>query len=46
MRVEDLDRLRVRPGVEEAQQLADVRAIGLNWDGPAVRQSERMTLYE
>jgi glutamyl-tRNA synthetase len=45
VRVEDLDRSRVRPGIEEAQ-LADLRAIGLDWDGPVVRQSERMGLYE
>ena len=45
VRVEDLDRSRVRPGVEEAQ-LSDLRAIGLDWDGPVVRQSERMELYE
>lgn len=45
MRVEDLDRPRVRPGVEEAQ-LSDLRAISLDWDGPVVRQSERMDLYE
>ena len=45
MRVEDLDRSRVRPGIEEAQ-LSDLRAIGLGWDGPLVRQSERMELYE
>jgi glutamyl-tRNA synthetase len=45
MRVEDLDRSRVRPGIEE-RQLADLRAIGLDWDGPVVRQSERMGLYE
>lgn len=45
VRVEDLDRSRVRPGVEEAQ-LADLRALGLEWDEPIVRQSERMGLYE
>ena len=45
MRVEDLDRSRVRPEVEEAQ-LADLRAIELDWDGPIVRQSERTPLYE
>ena len=45
VRVEDLDRSRVRPGIEEAQ-LADLRAIGLDWDGPVVRQSERLGLYE
>jgi glutamyl-tRNA synthetase len=45
VRVEDLDHSRVRPGLEEAQ-LLDLRAIGLDWDGPVVRQSERMELYE
>jgi len=45
LRVEDLERSRVLPGVEEAQ-LADLRALGLEWDGPLVRQSERMVLYE
>ena len=43
--MEDLDRSRVRPGIEEAQ-LSDLRAIGLDWDGPVVRQSERIELYE
>jgi glutamyl-tRNA synthetase len=45
VRVEDLDRSRVRPGIEE-EQLADLSAIGLEWEGPVVRQSERMELYE
>jgi glutamyl-tRNA synthetase len=45
VRVEDLDRQRVRPGCEE-EQLADLRAIGLDWDGEVVRQSERLGLYE
>jgi glutamyl-tRNA synthetase len=45
VRVEDLDRSRVRPGIE-ASQLEDLRAIGLDWDGPVVRQSERMGVYE
>ncbi len=44
MRVDDLDRSRVRPGVAEAQ-LADLAALGLDWDGPVVRQSERLELY-
>ncbi|MGZ8704996.1 MAG: glutamate--tRNA ligase family protein, partial [Aeromicrobium sp.] len=42
MRIEDLD--RVRPGAEE-RQLADLRAIGIDWDGPLVRQSGRAELY-
>ena len=45
VRIEDLDRSRVRPGVEEIQ-LRDLRAIGLDWDEPVVRQSERMALYK
>jgi len=45
VRVEDLDRSRVRPGVEESQ-LADLHSLGLDWDGPVARQSERMDLYE
>jgi glutamyl-tRNA synthetase len=44
MRMEDLDTGRVRPGAEE-RQLADLRAIGIDWDGPVVRQSERLELY-
>ncbi|UPK74721.1 tRNA glutamyl-Q(34) synthetase GluQRS [Nocardioidaceae bacterium SCSIO 66511] len=42
LRVEDLD--RVRPGAAE-RQLADLEAIGLDWDGEVVRQSERTELY-
>jgi glutamyl-tRNA synthetase len=45
MRVEDLDAGRVRPHFE-GRQLADLAAIGLDWDGPVVRQSERLELYE
>jgi glutamyl/glutaminyl-tRNA synthetase len=43
--MEDLDRSRVRPGVEE-DQLSDLRTLGLDWDGPVARQSERMELYK
>jgi glutamyl-tRNA synthetase len=45
MRIEDLDRGRVRPHFE-TQQLADLAAIGLDWDGPVERQSERLERYE
>jgi glutamyl-tRNA synthetase len=45
MRMEDLDRGRVRPGMEE-RQLRDMAALGIDWDGPVVRQSERLELYE
>ena len=44
MRIDDLDSGRVRAGVAE-QQLADLGALGLDWDGPVVRQSERHALY-
>ena len=45
MRIEDLDAGRVRPGVAEAQ-LADLAALGLSWDGPVLRQSERFAHYD
>src|ERR1700742_4114976 len=45
VRVEDLDPQRSRRE-HEAGQLADLRALGLDWDGPVVRQSERLALYE
>jgi glutamyl-tRNA synthetase len=45
VRVEDLDPQRSRRE-HEAGQLADLRALGIDWDGPVVRQSERLALYE
>ena len=42
LRMEDLD--RVRSGAEAAQ-LRDLAAVGLDWDGGIVRQSERGNLY-
>jgi glutamyl-tRNA synthetase len=45
VRVEDLDTGRVRPGLAEAQ-LADLAALGLDWDGEVVAQSARGVLYE
>ncbi len=44
LRVEDLDPSS-RPE-HEAGQLADLRSLGLDWDGPVVRQSERRDRYE
>ncbi|MFM9089247.1 MAG: tRNA glutamyl-Q(34) synthetase GluQRS [Cyanobium sp.] len=44
LRLDDLDRPRVRPGAEELI-LADLQWLGLHWDGPVVRQSERGGLY-
>jgi glutamyl-Q tRNA(Asp) synthetase len=44
LRIEDIDGTRSREtfiaGIEE-----DLRWLGLNWDGPVDRQSERMDLY-
>ena len=44
IRMEDLDAGRVRGGVAE-RQLDDLRSLGLDWNGPVVRQSERLDLY-
>ena len=44
LRIEDLDRARSKPE-HEAQQIADLQAIGLDWDAEPVRQSERTDLY-
>jgi glutamyl-tRNA synthetase len=45
VRMEDLDTGRVREHFYE-EQLHDLAALGLDWDGPVVRQSERIDLYE
>ncbi|MET3812006.1 tRNA glutamyl-Q(34) synthetase GluQRS [Arthrobacter sp. UYEF3] len=42
LRVEDLD--RARAGAEE-EQLRDLAAIGVSWDGAVVRQTDREPLY-
>jgi glutamyl-tRNA synthetase len=44
VRMEDLDTGRVR-GRFYDEQLRDLGALGLDWDGPVVRQSERLPLY-
>jgi glutamyl-tRNA synthetase len=44
VRMEDLDRITASPE-HEAAQLRDLAAIGLDWDGPVVRQSERFDLH-
>ena len=44
VRMEDLDRVTSSP-VHEADQLASLSSIGLDWDGVVVRQSERFDLY-
>ncbi|MFT6293195.1 MAG: glutamyl-tRNA synthetase [Ilumatobacter sp.] len=44
VRMEDLDRVQAAPE-HEASQLADLAAIGLDWQPDVVRQSERFDLY-
>ncbi|MCP9817216.1 tRNA glutamyl-Q(34) synthetase GluQRS [Synechococcus sp. GreenBA-s] len=44
LRLDDLDTPRNRPGAEAAI-LADLHWLGLAWDGPPIRQSERTGLY-
>jgi glutamyl-tRNA synthetase len=44
VRMEDLDRVTASPD-HERSQLADLEALGLDRDGPVVRQSERFELY-
>ena len=43
LRVEDLDRARAGA---EAEQLRDLAAIGVVWDGAVVRQTARGALYD
>ena len=45
VRMEDLDQGRVQAGAAE-RQLRDLRAIGLDWDGEVVFQSNRHDAYE
>jgi glutamyl-tRNA synthetase len=44
LRIDDLDTPRNRPDAE-ASILADLSWLGLDWDGPVIRQSERRGLY-
>jgi glutamyl-tRNA synthetase len=45
VRMEDLDR-KTSSKDHESRQLADLASLGLEWDEPVVRQSERFDLYE
>jgi glutamyl-tRNA synthetase len=45
LRVDDLDRARVKPGYTE-QAIEDLRWLGLDWDGTPVYQSQRAAAYE
>jgi glutamyl-tRNA synthetase len=44
LRIEDIDSPRVKPGAAE-QALADLRWLGLDWDGDPVVQTERLPFY-
>ena len=44
LRFEDIDHTRVRPEYYTAIE-EDLRWLGLEWDGPAIRQSERAAPY-
>jgi glutamyl-tRNA synthetase len=44
VRIEDLDPVNSSPAAERSQ-LADLRALGLDWDSDPVRQSERFSHY-
>ncbi len=45
VRMEDLDRATANAW-HEARQLADLSALGLDWDGEVLRQSERFASYD
>ncbi len=45
LRIEDLDPLRTVPGSED-ELLRTLEGLGLEWDGPLLRQSERFATYE
>ena len=44
LRIEDIDKERCRPDFADAIE-ADLRWLGLDWDGPVLRQSERLAVY-
>ena len=44
LRIDDLDTPRNRPGAE-ASIVDDLSWLGLHWDGPLIRQSERRGIY-
>jgi glutamyl-tRNA synthetase len=45
LRIEDLDTARIRPGMGE-QQLGDLAALGITFDGKPVMQSQRLAAYQ
>jgi glutamyl-Q tRNA(Asp) synthetase len=45
LRIEDLDAPRVVPGAAEAM-VRTLENLGFAWDGPVIRQSQRLALYQ
>ncbi len=45
LRIEDLDGSRCRPEFEQ-DAFRDLEWLGLNWDGPVLRQSDDLSAYE
>jgi glutamyl-tRNA synthetase len=45
LRIEDIDSPRIKPGAAE-EALADLRWLGLDWDGEPVVQTTRLPRYE
>lgn len=45
LRIEDLDEVAARPGMAE-RHAADLRALGLDWDGPVLHQSARRAEHD
>ena len=45
LRIEDIDSPRIKAGAAD-EALADVRWLGLDWDGGPVVQTQRIALYE
>jgi glutamyl-tRNA synthetase len=44
LRIEDIDSPRVKPGAAH-QAIDDLRWLGLDWDGPVMVQTERLSAY-
>src|ERR671932_2645074 len=45
LRIEDIDSPRIKPGAAD-EACADLRWLGLDWDGSPVVQTERREVYE
>jgi glutamyl-Q tRNA(Asp) synthetase len=45
VRIDDVDPYRARPGAED-HILFSLDALGLHWDGPVMRQSQRLERYQ